>query len=102
VQADGPEGNVTTYGYEAINGRWPRDEVSIAGNLDNWFEDYTGFSQHHPKAAQFGKLFSDMIREMKQSGGLAEILRGYGLEPDQKPKLLRQIRWFFTLDLQST
>lgn len=56
-----------------------QNKISVAGYSNEWFEDYTAFSPHHPKATMFAKMLSDTIREMKESGELETILGNYGL-----------------------
>lgn len=60
-----------------------QDAVTIAGYTVEAFQDYTGFSPHHQKAAQYARILSDTIVELQQSGRLGEILRRYGITSEQ-------------------
>lgn len=59
-----------------------RDKVFIAGYAAKQFDDYTGFSPHHPKAIQYAKLLTDKIKELKQSGELSRIIGRYGIHSE--------------------
>jgi len=62
-----------------------RESVMVAGYTDNGFEDYTGFSPHHPNAAGYAQILSDTLAELKRSGRLDDILDRYGITSEQAP-----------------
>lgn len=67
--------------YE-LNKMGVSNKVTIAGYTLEPYEDYTGFSQHHPRSAHFAKILSEGIAEMKKSGQFNQILMQYGLLPE--------------------
>lgn len=55
------------------------DTIIVVGYAANRFEDFTGFNPHNPKSADYAKLLSNKIREMKKTGELNKILSRYGI-----------------------
>lgn len=60
-------------------------DVMVAGFTDGAFEDYTGFSPHNSKADRYAEILSETLSEMKESGRLDDILRGYGITSGRMP-----------------
>lgn len=56
------------------------DQVAIAGYSTDNFEDFTGFNPRNPKSAEYARLLSDKIRQMRRSGEMQDILGRYGIE----------------------
>jgi polar amino acid transport system substrate-binding protein len=67
------------------------DQVSIAGYASHPFDNYTGFSQHHPKAVQYAKRLSDKIKELKQSGELRKIINSYVISFERIPRTAKVV-----------
>ena len=54
-----------------------RDQIKIADYTSELFEDYTGFSSHHPLSFHLAEILTNKIAELNQSGELDRIVGRY-------------------------
>lgn len=62
-----------------------QDRVVVAGYLPNKFPLFTGFTPHHPKAAQLAKTLEETISALERSGNLKDMMQRYGITHDKAP-----------------
>lgn len=57
-----------------------KENFDSVGELNKPEGIYLAFSPRNPKSAEWAKILSDGIRDLRQSGRLAEILKWYGVQ----------------------
>lgn len=66
--------------YTAAQMGVDREKFDIAGELNKPDEIYIAFSPKNPKSAEWARILSDGVKEFRQNGRLAEILKWYGVK----------------------
>jgi len=56
------------------------DKIKLSGSLDRKSNLWHAFSLKHPKAREYAVIFSEGLREIRDSGELNKILEKYGLK----------------------